>query len=266
MPVQAIQTGANPACKLLQTSDHQLQTAPGLMRREGRVPLRPQPHQALLEPSQPRSELVGIDHLFGVAVDQTAHAAAQASHLPLQPIYVLARPAVPRRRRAALVLGRHPPGVVQHRLDLPPHRLLQLVAAHGAVAAGRLAAELVSVRARAAIIAVVGRLPAPDDAPRHFAVERIAALAAHHEALQQPAGRRRPSRLRRRFSSSCACTASNTPGSTMAGTGMAIHSSGGTGLDDPEGLRGGQDWPRMGRSRACVGGIARVRPNMAVPW
>lgn len=130
MPVKTVQAGADPACELLQPPDHQLQAALSLVRRQGGVPLRPQPRQALLQPSQPRLELSGIDHLLGIAVDQPVHAPAQAGHLPLQTVDVLARPPVPRRRRAPLVLGRDPVRVVQHRLYLPPHRLLQLIAAH----------------------------------------------------------------------------------------------------------------------------------------
>jgi hypothetical protein len=43
MPVEAVETSPDPACKLLQTSDHQLQAARGLVRRDGSVPFRLQP-------------------------------------------------------------------------------------------------------------------------------------------------------------------------------------------------------------------------------
>ena len=188
MPIEAVQAGADPASELFQPSDHQLQAALGLMHGDGRVPLLLQPPQALLQPGQPRPELVGIDDLLGVAVDQPVHAAAQTSELSLQPVHILAGPAVPGSRGTALVLRRDPARVVQDRHDLTPHRLLQLVAAHRAVAARCLAAELVPVRAGATVVAVIGRLPPPDDAPRHLAIEGVAALPAYHEALQQPAG------------------------------------------------------------------------------
>src|SRR3954467_3954445 len=107
---------------------------------------------------------------------------------PPHPSHIPARRPVSGRRRAPLVLGRDPAWVVQHRLYLPPHRLLQLIASHGAVAARRLATELVRIRPRAPVVAVVSRPAVPDHAARHLAVERITALPAHHEALQKPSG------------------------------------------------------------------------------
>ena len=98
------------------------------------------------------------------------------------------RLAVPRRRGAALVLGRDPLRVIQHRQHLAPDGRLELVAAHRTVVAKGLAAELMRVSADTAIVAVVGRLVPADRAARHFAVERVAAAPADHEALQQPAG------------------------------------------------------------------------------
>ncbi|HJX28317.1 MAG TPA: hypothetical protein VJ885_10415 [Thermoanaerobaculia bacterium] len=95
MPVEPIQSGADPARELLQASDHQLQAVLGLVRRGGLVALRLQSGEALLQPAQPRLELVGVDDLLGIAVDQAVHAAAQARDLPLQPRHVLACLAVP---------------------------------------------------------------------------------------------------------------------------------------------------------------------------
>src|SRR3954447_21655126 len=64
----------DPAGELLQTPDHQLQTALGFVRRSGSVPLGLQPGQTLLEPGEARLELSGVDHLLGMVLSGLAPA------------------------------------------------------------------------------------------------------------------------------------------------------------------------------------------------
>ena len=75
-----------------------------------------------------------------------------------------------------------------------------------------------------------------------------------------PSARRR---LRRRFSSSCACAPSNSAASTSAGTGMAIHRSGGAGTWR-DGRWGMGARPRGGRSGGRQGTEAFL-PKRAWP-
>ena len=79
-----------------------------------------------------------------------------------------------------------PMRVVQHGLDLLPHGLIQLIATDCSIAARRLTAIPVRIRAGAPIVAVVGVSLATHFSTRHLAVEGVAAESAHYESLQQP--------------------------------------------------------------------------------
>ncbi len=158
------------------------------MDLRGIVPLRLETGQTLFEASQARPELIRVEQLLGVTVDQPIDATPKAADLPVQGDHVLTCLAVPGGHSAPLVLDPDTVRVSQHPFHLLPHGLLQLVAAHRAIAAERLAAKPVCIRAGAAIVTVISRLAVTHHTACHLAVVRVAALPADDETLEQPAG------------------------------------------------------------------------------
>ena len=177
----------DPLCELFQTPDDQMQATVGCLNGSDSIPFGAQMIEPLLQTGHTRPELVGADHLIGVAVNQPIGAALQTRDLSVQRVQVGIWPAVLGHRGAPLVLGGNPLGIIQHCLDFAPDGGLELVAAYRTVVARGVAAELVGIGADAAIVAVVGQLASADHAARHLAIERVTAASADRQALQQPA-------------------------------------------------------------------------------
>src|SRR5215207_1256860 len=140
----------------------------------------------LTQPGDARLEVGLVDQTLGIAVDQPAHPAAQLGDLGLDAGQI-ACCGVAGLDQASLVLRRDPARILQHTLNLAPHRLVQPVRAHLRVRAQALAAEAVGITAAAAIIGVGPSLALSRTQADGFAVIGVAALLAHDEPLQKVA-------------------------------------------------------------------------------
>ena len=99
-------------------------------------------------------ELCFVDDALCITVNEPTNPAAQTGHLPIEANDLVRHAgAVARLGNAAAVFVSHTTWFFQERPHLIPHHLFQLVAAYGSVIAHRLAAEPVTVRPGAAIIA-----------------------------------------------------------------------------------------------------------------
>src|SRR5215210_3239576 len=140
----------------------------------------------LTQPGDARLEVGLVDQTLGIAVDQPAHPAAQLGDLGLDAGQITGC-GVASLNQTSFVLRREPARILQHTLDLAPHRLVQPVRAHLRVRAQALAAEAVGITAAAAIIGVGPPLALSRTQADGFAVIGIAALPAHDEPLQKVA-------------------------------------------------------------------------------
>jgi hypothetical protein len=140
----------------------------------------------LTQPGDARLKVGLVDQTLGIAVDQPAHSAAQLGDLGLDPGQI-ACCGVTGLNQAPFVLRRDPARILQHTLNLAPHRLVQPIRAHLRVRAQALAAEAVGITAAAAIIGVGPSLALSRTQADGFAVIGVAALLAHDEPLQEVA-------------------------------------------------------------------------------
>ena len=232
--------------KVLHPADHQGQAAFGLSRLGQRLSLLLHPGEPLLQAGDARLELVAVDDPFGIAVDQPADPPVQALDRAVEGcgLVPVAR-ALLQLVETTLVFSSKAGRILQESTDLGPDRQLEAVAAYRAIGTRRHAAEAMPVGSEAAVVAILGLLAAADLATGHLSVEGVAAAAADRQALEQPTGRRRPSRRCRRFSSSWACAAANSAGSTRAGTGPRS-----TPLELPGCGCWPSEWPRAAPDRA----------------
>jgi len=98
--------------------------------RHCRLPFRLKARQTCFETGQARLEFVRIDDPLRIAVDQAVDTAAQPDDVAIESLDIPGRIAAPRRSNASLMLFRDALRIIQDSLDLLPHSLLQLVAAH----------------------------------------------------------------------------------------------------------------------------------------
>ena len=84
MPIQAVEPGMDPLGELLQTPDDQMQATVGCFNGSDSIPFGAQMFEPLLQTGHTRPELVGADHLIGVAVNQPIDAALQTRDLSVQ--------------------------------------------------------------------------------------------------------------------------------------------------------------------------------------
>src|SRR5215212_2337539 len=138
----------------------------------------------LTQPGDARLEVGLVNQTLGIAVDQPAHPAAQLGDLGLDAGQITGC-GVASLNQASFVLRRDPARILQHTLNLAPHRLVQPIRAHLRVRAQALATEAVGITAAAAIIGVGPPLALSRTQADGFAVIGVAALPAHDEPLQQ---------------------------------------------------------------------------------
>ena len=109
---------------------------------------------ALFQACDARLELSFVDDAFGITVDEPTNPAPQTRHLPIEANDLVRHGrAVTGLVNATAIFVGHAVRFFQESLHLIPYHLFQLIAAHGAVVAHRLATEPVTVRTGAAIIA-----------------------------------------------------------------------------------------------------------------
>ncbi|HVI16964.1 MAG TPA: hypothetical protein VM712_01215 [Gaiellales bacterium] len=159
MPAQVRQPVVHATGEILQPTKDERQGVP--LRRvvpQGfalRFPRLDPPPEA----SDPRLELGPLDQAFGIAVDQTTHAAAQLRKLRLDGCEGEAVRAIASRHlEPTLILRRDPRRVMQHLLDLLPDGGIQQIGAQRRV---RAHAEALGAANVAAAAPVVGVGPAP---------------------------------------------------------------------------------------------------------
>jgi len=110
--------------------------------------------KALFQTRDARLELGLVDESLRIAVDQPSDAAPHRDYVLIEAgDLVRHRGSITRQADASPKFVGHAVRLLQERSHLAPNDLLQLVAAHGPVAANRFAVEAVAVSARTAIIA-----------------------------------------------------------------------------------------------------------------
>ena len=262
-PVGGLQAVVEFGRKVFQTSNNQLQFPVQGRFICQRLALLLQAGEALAQAGHPGLKLLLVDEALGITVDQPGDALAQLADLAFDRGQGRAF-GVRLRLQAAPIFLREPLRVVQQRTDFPPDGQVQQIRAHLRILTEPLAAKAVRVRAQTAVIGVRARLAFAGTGAEAFAIEGIATVLALEQALQQIQGA--PARLPGMALDSPATarwTAANTSGSTSAGTGIVIQSSGGTSLMDTA-RRGCTGRPRWARSRGRKGSW-RVLPNAAAP-
>jgi hypothetical protein len=187
-PVEPVQASTDPLGELVQAADEQRQVPLRLGICEPPPPVRLKVSQASPHPVDAGLELVALDQSLGIAVDEPPEATAQSGDPALEIGVPRLAGVLARLIEPAPVLRGHAPGILQDGPDLVPHGLLQAIAAHRLVVTDRLSGEAVRIGAGAAVVAIIGRLPAAHASASHLAIERVAAPLADHEPLQQPAG------------------------------------------------------------------------------
>ena len=169
VPVQSVQASADLLCELVQAADQQHQVPLRLGIFEQPLPVRLELGQAAPHPLDAGLELAALNEALGIAVDEPPDAAAQGGDPALEVAAVACLAgALARLIEPALILHGHAPGILQNGPDLVPHGLLQAVAAYRPVVADRLPGEPVRIGARAAVVAVIGWLPATHASARHL--------------------------------------------------------------------------------------------------
>src|SRR5829696_6380692 len=140
----------------------------------------------LTQPGDARLEVGPVDQTLGIAIDQPAHPAAQLGDLGLDAGQINCC-GVASLNQTSLVFRRDPARILQHTLNLAPHRLVQPIRAYLRVRAQALATEAVGITAAAAIIGVGPLLAFSRTQADSLAVIGIAALLAHDQPLQKVA-------------------------------------------------------------------------------
>ncbi|MCM8738662.1 hypothetical protein M5E06_31630 [Azospirillum sp. A1-3] len=187
VPVQLIQALVNLVGEILKVTNDQRQVALHLGVLGGSAPLFFQTRQTLLHAGNAWFEFGAVDDPFGVAVDEPGDAAAQAGDLMVEPSKgVGATRAIPPLSETPFIFVGQTLRVFEGGPDFIPHGPFKTVAAHGTIVTDSQPGEAVCIGPWATIVAVVGGLPATDRATRHLAVERVPALSADHQPLQQP--------------------------------------------------------------------------------
>src|SRR5215212_4728991 len=156
-PIEQVEALADLGREVLQAPDHQGEVAPRLGGGRQRRAVFPQLGDAGPQVGQTRLELRAFDDAIGIAVDQPPDPAPHRANATLDLAHIRIRRRARQVREAALVLVSDPLRVVQDGLDLGPHGVLEVIAAHRAIAADRLAVEPVAIAADATIGAIAER-------------------------------------------------------------------------------------------------------------
>src|SRR4051794_22244564 len=187
-PIEQVEAFADLGREVLQAPDHQGEVAPRLGGGRQRRAVFLHLGDAGPQVGQTRLELRAFDDAVGIAVDQPPDPAPHRADATLDLAHIRIRRRARQAREAALVLVGDSLRVVQDGLDLGPHGALEVIAAHRAIAADRLAVEPVAIAADTTVGAVAERAGAMAfrQPGRGLAVIGVAAPPTHDQALEQP--------------------------------------------------------------------------------
>ena len=183
--IEAIEAVGDLGREVFETADHERKVTRGLDGvKRGPMPLL-ELGKALFQTRDPRLELRLVDKALRIAVDQPTDAAPHRRYLLIETDdLVWHRGSIMRQADASPIFVSHAVRLLQERSHLAPNDLLQLVAAHGPIAAYRFAIETVAVRARTAIIAQGIYRIICAGSRRLLPVVGIAATLTNRQALQ----------------------------------------------------------------------------------
>ena len=161
LPIRCSETILNSFGKLFEPPDDERQGAPLCGFVTHGIGLRLPSLDPLSKACKPRFELPPFNQAFGVAVDQSVHAAPELGKLQFDRSEIGAWFTALRCGKPPLVLGRNALWIPQYTLDLLPDSFVQPVRADLLVRAHTLTAEPISVATAAPVICIIRRLPFP---------------------------------------------------------------------------------------------------------